>query len=125
MPSLPEQVKAAWNDRDGAVVLATVDPQGVPNAIYATCVSLHGDDTVVIADNYFNKTQQNIAAGSRGAVLFITKQKKSFQVKGRIEYHTAGPVFDEMKGWNPSKYPGRAAAAIKAEEVYSGGNRLD
>ena len=124
MPSLPEKVRAAWNDRDGAIVFATVDPKGVPNAIYATCVSLHGDDTVVIADNYFDKTQQNISAGSRGSVLFITHEKKSFQIKGPIEYHTTGQIFDEMKGWNPSKHPGRAAAAVKVDEVYSGGDRL-
>lgn len=124
MPSLPEEVKAAWNDRDGAAVFATVDPEGVPNAIYASCVNLYGDDRIVVADNYFNKSLRNIEAGSRGAVLFITREKKSYQIKGGIEYHTSGPIYDAMKCWNPTKHPGRAAAVVMVEEVYCGGNRL-
>jgi uncharacterized protein len=29
-----------------------------------------------------------------------------------------------MKKWNPEKHPGRAAAALKVEEVYSGSEKL-
>jgi uncharacterized protein len=35
-----------------------------------------------------------------------------------------GPVFDDMKTWNPTRHPGRAAVAIHVEEVYSGAKRL-
>lgn len=124
MARLPEKVLSAWKTREGPVVLATVDVHGMPNAIYATCVSLHGEDNVVIADNYFVKTLANIRAGSAGAVLFLTPDKKSYQVRGRIGYHTEGEIFAEMKGWNPAKHPGRAAVAVSVDEVYSGGERL-
>ena len=124
MPNLPEDIKAAWNEREGAIAFATVDPKGVPNAIYATCVSLDGDDRIVVADNYFSKTLENIKSGSRGAVLFLTRDKRSFQIKGAIEYHTEGRIYEEMKGWNPAKHPGRAAVAVKVEEVYCGADRL-
>ena len=124
MPSLPEEVRSAWRDRDGAVVFATVDPKGVPNAIYVTCVSLHGDDSIVIADNYFVKTLENIRAGSPGTFLFLTRNKRSFQIKGAIGYYTAGEIYDAMKSWNPAKHPGKAAAVINVEEVYSGSDRL-
>jgi uncharacterized protein len=124
MARVPENVQSAWNTRDGAVVFATVDPEGIPNAIYVTCVSMHGDDKVVIADNYLGKTQDNIRAGSRGAVLFLTPEKKSYQIKGRIEYCTTGEIYEEMKGWNPTKHPGRAAVVVNVEEVYSGSERI-
>jgi predicted pyridoxine 5'-phosphate oxidase superfamily flavin-nucleotide-binding protein len=124
MTALPATVSEAWENREGPIVFTTVDDQGKPNAIYATCVRKFSDDTLVVADNYFNKTRANILSGSKGSLLFITKEGKSFQVKGSIEYHTQGLVFDDMKSWNPTKHPGRAAAALKVEQVFSGGEQL-
>ncbi|MBN1293462.1 MAG: pyridoxamine 5'-phosphate oxidase family protein [Candidatus Latescibacteria bacterium] len=124
MPSLPEDVSRAWEERTGPVILTTVDSNGMPNAIYATCVSKYSDELVVVADNYFYKTKANIQAGSKCSLLFITEAKKSYQIKGSIEYHTSGPVYDDMKTWNPEKHPGHAAAAVKVEEVYSGAEKI-
>ena len=124
MTVLPQTVHQAWEDHEGPIVLTTVDEAGTPNAIYATCVRKVNQDTWVVADNFFNKTRANILSGSKGALLFITKEGKSYQVKGRIEYHTEGQVFDDMKQWNPSKLPGHAAAALVAEQVFSGGEQI-
>lgn len=124
MTHLPDIVSQAWEQHEGPVVLTTVDSEGTPNAIYATCVSKFSADTLVVADNFFNKTRANILAGSKASLLFITKEGKSYQVKGRLEYHTEGPVFDAMKQWNPEKLPGHAATALKVEQVFSGGEQL-
>jgi len=124
MAELPEKVSKAWEDREGPVVLTTVNGEGIPNAIYATCVSKFSDDTLVVANNFFSKTLENIREGSKGSILFITKEKKSYQIKGTIEYHTEGPVFEDMKKWNPKQHPGHAAAALKVEEVYTGAEKL-
>ena len=97
---------------------------GIPNSIYATCVSIYNDEFIVIADNYFDKTRENLLAGSNGSVLFITKEGKSFQAKGVLEYHKEGKVFDDMKKWNPKKHPGHAAAVLKIEAVYSGAEKV-
>ena len=124
MSVLPEIVSKAWENREGPIVLATVDAQGIPNIIYATCVSKFSEDTMVIADNFFNKTRANILADSPASLLFITKEGKSYQVKGKIEYHTEGVVFEDMKQWNPIKLPGHAAAVLKVEQVFSGSEKL-
>ena len=124
MPSLSEEVCQAWNDRSGPVVLTTIDENRVPNAIYATCVNKFSDEIIVVADNYFHKTRDNILAGSKVSLLFITKSNKSYQIKGSITYHDSGPVFDDMKKWNPPKHPGHAAVAIKVKEVYSGAEKI-
>lgn len=124
MTALPEQVIQAWEEREGPIVFTTVNADGKPNAIYATCVSRFGEDTLVVANNYFSKTQTNILAGSPGSLLFITKEGKSYQIKGSIVYYTDGPVFEDMKQWNPAKHPGHAAAALSVEEVYSGAQKL-
>ena len=124
MKSLPEIVSNAWDDREGPVILSTVNKEGIPNSIYATCVSKFSEDTLVVANNYFSKTLENILAGSKGSILFITKEGKSFQVKGHIEYFKEGRIFEDMKKWNPEKHPGHGAAALIVEEVYSGGEKL-
>jgi hypothetical protein len=121
---LSQEVIQAWEDRNGPVVLTTVDAEGMPNAIYATCVGRFDESTLVIADNYFDKTRANIKNGSRGSVLFITKDNKAYQVKGTLEYHTEGALFDFMKSWNPEKHPGHAAAVLRVEEVFSGARKL-
>jgi predicted pyridoxine 5'-phosphate oxidase superfamily flavin-nucleotide-binding protein len=124
MLKLPEEVNQAWDNREGPVVLTTVDTKGNTNAIYATCVSKYGDDMLVVADNFFSKTKANILSGSRASLLFITKEGKSYQVKGEISYHTEGLIFEDMKRWNPANLPGHAAAALKVEQVFSGAEKL-
>ncbi|NLA71787.1 MAG: pyridoxamine 5'-phosphate oxidase family protein [Clostridiaceae bacterium] len=124
MKELPEIVNKAWEDREGPVIFTTVDTDGMPNAIYATCVSKFNDELMIVANNYFSKTLENILAGSKGSLLFITKEGTSYQIKGTIEYHKEGVVFDDMKKWNPKRLPGHAAAALKVEEVYSGADKL-
>lgn len=124
MAKLPERVSRARDDRNGPAVLATVDENGVPNAIYAGAVSKYDEETIVIADNFFSKTRENIMAGSKGSVLFMTNEIRSFQLKGMITYHWDGELFEHMKKWNPEGFPGRAAVALKVEGVYSGAERL-
>ncbi len=121
---LPNEVSAAWDERKGPIILTTVDKNNIPNAIYATCVKKINEDTIVIADNYFDKTRNNILAESKGSILFITNEDKAFQLKGTIEYHKEGDIYNDMKTWNPQKHPGHAAAALKVEEVYSGAKKL-
>jgi len=124
MIALPEIVSKAWEDREGPIILSTVDRDGNPNAIYATSVSKFSEDTIVIANNFFSKTLENILAGSKGSILFITKEGTSYQIKGSFEYHKEGDIFDDMKKWNQKNLPGHAAAALKVEGVYAGAKKL-
>ncbi len=124
MTPIPKSVCDAWQDRDGPAILATVSKEGIPNIVYVSCVSIFGDDRFVVADNYFNKTRKNIHAGSKGALLFLDKKRKSYQVKGAFEYHRDGEIFAHMKAVNPPQHPGHAAVALLVEEVYSGSEKL-
>lgn len=124
MIKLPEIIINAWNDRDGAIVLTTINEQGIPNAIYATCVSMYKENTFVVADNYFDKTRKNILSNSAGSLLFITKEGNSYQLKGSISYHKEGEIFEDMKKWNPSQHPGNAAVTLNVTEIYSGSKKL-
>ena len=124
MGNLPKEASEGWDNKKGPVIFTTVGQDGTPNSIYATCVSKYDEGTLLVADNYFEKTQKNILSGSKGSILFITEEKKAYQVKGTITYHKEGDIFDDMKKWNPEKHPGHAAAALEVEEVYSGSKKL-
>ncbi len=117
-------IKELWEQHDGPIVFSTVDRAGVPNAIYASYAKLLDDGKIVIADNYFDKTRANIKNGSKGSVLFITKDMKSYQAKGRIEYLTEGPVYEDMRAWVDEKHPRVAAAVMSIEELYAGSEKL-
>lgn len=121
---MPDEVVQGWEDREGPIILTTVNKQGIPNAIYASCVSKFDNQTIIIADNYFQKTKENILSGSKAALLFRTKNGQSFQAKGDIEYFTEGKYYENMKTWNPSKHPGNAAAAFTVKQIFSGSKLL-
>ncbi|MDT3359892.1 MAG: pyridoxamine 5'-phosphate oxidase family protein, partial [Spirochaetota bacterium] len=61
---LPKEILDGWKEREKAVVLTTVSLDGMPNSIWATCADMYNGEAVVVADNYFAKTKQNIAAGT-------------------------------------------------------------
>lgn len=96
----------------------------MPNAIYATCVSIYKETKVLVANNFFSKTMENINAGSVGSILFITHEDKSFQIKGELNYYSEGELFDDMKKWNPARLPGHGVAVVEIQEVYAGAQRL-
>ncbi len=121
---LTEEVSMAWDNRKGPVVFSTVETNGNPNTIYETCVSKFDEETIVIVDNYFDKTRKKHSFREQGLSLFITNEDKSFQLKGIVEYHTSGKLFEDMKKWNPEKHPRQAATALKIEEAYAGSRKL-
>ncbi|MFO7792266.1 MAG: pyridoxamine 5'-phosphate oxidase family protein [Candidatus Saliniplasma sp.] len=124
MTDLPEEVIQKWDKREGPAVFTTVNENGEPNAIYVSCIRTRNEGQFVIADNYFDKTRSNIKSGSHGSILFITEDHESFQIKGTVTYHTAGEIYEEMKYWLDSKFPGHAAAVLNVERVYQGAKKL-
>lgn len=122
--NLTAELKQAWDNRNKAIVLTTVSTDGVPNSIYATCNERYNDDTILVANNFFDKTLKNIESTGKATVLFITNDDKSFQIKGAVKHYTSGAEFENMKSWNPTQLPGHGVAVIDIEEVYSGAKKL-
>jgi len=124
MKELPKQVLDAWTKKEGPVVFTTVSSNSIPNSIYVTCVAIFNTQSFVIANNYFVKTKLYIESNNTASVLFITVEGVSFQVKGKLVYHTHGVVFDFMKSWNPEKNPGNAAVELVPEQIFSGAKQI-
>jgi len=119
-----EKLKEAWTRRAGPAVFSTVGKDGSPNSVYVLSMKLLEDGRVLVMDNKFHKTRENIQNGSRGAFLFLSAGHKSYQVKGRLEYLSAGPLFEEFKKEIDPRFARLAAVVLHPEEIYCGAEKL-
>ncbi len=124
MSRIYEVLKQHWDQREGAPVFTTVDARGVPNSVYVLAIKLLDDGGIAIADNKFVKTRANIKAGSTGSFLFMAPDHKAFQAKGKLEYYTSGPLFDDMLTWVPPKYGRHAVVILRPEKLYCGAEEI-
>lgn len=117
-------VLQAWALRDGPAVLTTVDASGVPNSVYVGELGYLEGFGFVVANNYFQKTFDNLSSGHPGSILFLTRERKSIQVKGSLSYHLEGPAMDFMRSFHNPKHPGHGAVVLRVESAYQGAHRL-
>ena len=124
MPNLPKAAHDAWMNRERRMVFTTTDANNVPNSIWILCAELVDGDKFVIANNSMSKTLDNIRKGGMASLLFIAPEREAYQIKGTVEHHPEGPVYDDMKRWLNPNYPGKSAVLLNIEEVYYGAERL-
>lgn len=124
MPTLTPEAHKAWQNREKRMVFTTTDEDNVPNSIWILCAELVDDNKVVIANNSMHKTLENIGNGGTASLLYIAPEREAYQIKGAVEHHPSGPIFDNMKSWLNPDYPGKSAVLLHIEEVYYGKDRV-
>jgi hypothetical protein len=124
MMKIPDEIRSAWDDREGPIVLTTVDNEDVPNSIYVLMFKWIGNE-IAIADNYFDKTYKNIILQSNASILFITKSRKAYQLKGKISYFSKGAEFNDMLQWADPKHPRKGVAYFKPDLFYNGREQIN
>ncbi|MBN1456283.1 MAG: pyridoxamine 5'-phosphate oxidase family protein [Sedimentisphaerales bacterium] len=123
MAQLPDAVKKAISKQE-VFPVATSSQDQVPNVVYITYLKVIDNQTVLIADNYLNKTRDNILNNGKIAFVVLDEEKGSFQVKGAAERLTEGDMFDEVQIWVKDKLPKVAAVVMHVEEVYNGAEKI-
>jgi predicted pyridoxine 5'-phosphate oxidase superfamily flavin-nucleotide-binding protein len=83
---------------DGNLVyLATSTPEGRPNVVPVGLCQAINEKQLIIIDVLFNKTRKNMEDNPLVALSFTDhKRMASYQLKGRAEIHTDGPIFEQM-----------------------------
>lgn len=117
---IPEKVKDIFNN-EPVHQLATSSKNGVPNVCNAGAKYLLNDETIIIIDNYMDKTLANIIENPLVAIL-VRSGKESYQIKGRCSYLSSGSLYENAKKWMKSvgeKYPAKGALKIEIEEIYN------
>ena len=127
MAKLPKEVKTAI-DKAKNVCLATTDSNSIANVIYVSYLKYLDDETIMIADNKFGKTRENIKNNPKLAfVVLDTDSKKAYQVKGTVKCYSEGDQYQAVVDWVHIKHPDtlpKAALYLQVEEVYCGIDKI-
>ncbi|MCC7551383.1 MAG: pyridoxamine 5'-phosphate oxidase family protein [Methanobacterium sp.] len=104
------------------VFLATASSDGIPNVVPIGFARPIDNGSILIADNYMNKTRKNIEENPN--VALVTKEAKSnpYQFKGTAEIFESGKIFDEVVEWAQNvmtKLNPKAAIVVKVTDIYS------
>lgn len=78
--------------------LATATKEGVPNVVPIAAVKFLDDETLLISDQYFGKTLNNLKENPKIALTWWG-EKDGFQIKADITIHTDDDVFREDVRW--------------------------
>lgn len=79
--------------------IATCDAAGMPNLAYLSQVQFVDNEHVALSYQFFNRTRQNILAGSP-VCLLLSSHLTGAQYRLKLQYlrtETAGPLFEQMK----------------------------
>lgn len=110
-------------EKQKPIPVATASKSGVPNVIYVGLMKIVDDETLMIADNFFNKTAHNLEENPKVCVLcWDSGTKKSFQIKGDATVCKEGTDYDTMRSWVHGindKYPAKGCVMVKITEIYN------
>ncbi len=100
--------------------IATADKTGKPNVVFVTMWKILDDETLLIVDNFFNKTRKNIGENpNMAAVVFDGDAKKSYQLKGTVTVENKGDKYAAAKEMaDAKKLPGKAAVLFHIKEIF-------
>jgi predicted pyridoxine 5'-phosphate oxidase superfamily flavin-nucleotide-binding protein len=98
MAKMTDRIKELFNEQQ-AVILATATKDGVPNAVPVGAKKILDDETILISDQYFNKTLQNLKDNDQAAVTFWGDNSEGYQLKGTVTIETSGERFEETAKW--------------------------
>jgi uncharacterized protein len=102
------------------VFLATSSKKSTPNVVPIGAFKLLDDETLLISDQFFNKTLQNMKENPQAAISWWG-EKGGFQFKGSVTLHTDDAVFRQdvvwMKELRPTLTP-KSAVIMKIAAVY-------
>jgi uncharacterized protein len=119
MTMTKEMIDAVEKD---LVFLATSSKEGIPNVVPIGFARPIDDETILIADNYMNKTRKNLEENPNISLVTKDATKCPFQFKGKIEIFESGKYFDIVTEWGQNamtKLTPKAAILMRVEEIYS------
>ncbi|MBI5590382.1 MAG: pyridoxamine 5'-phosphate oxidase family protein [Deltaproteobacteria bacterium] len=123
MAKMTERMKELF-DKVRPVVLSTASRDGIPNAVPIGAKKIIDDETILISDQFLNKTLANMKANPKVAVTYW-EGHEGYQLKGTVTIETTGQRFEETARWieEMSQKVGfplksKGAVILKIEEIY-------
>ena len=119
MVKVSEEIRKTF-EKQRVIPIATADRAGTPNVALVGMWFWADEETLVISENYLNKTRSNLDQNPRIAINGWA-DGKSFQIKGSVRFETSGPLYEkvrEIANRGERKFPGKSAVVVSVEEVY-------
>lgn len=104
------------------VFVATVSKEGVPNVVPIGFARPLDENTILIADNYMNKTIKNLENNHKLSLIVQDPKSLPFQFKGTVEIFKSGEYFDQVVDWAQnvmSELEPKSAILFTVEDIYS------
>lgn len=120
MVKLTEEIKESLSGTK-TVFLATSSKDSTPNVVPIGAFKILDDETLLISDQFFNKTLRNMKENPKVSISYWG-EKGGFQIKGSVTIHTDDEVFVQDVAWMKEVRPNltpKSAIIMKVTEVYS------
>jgi len=123
MAKMTDRMQELFN-KVPAAVLATATGDGTPNAVPVGAKKIIDDETILLSDQFFNKTLDNMKENPKVSVTFW-EGHEGYQLKGTIVIETSGKRYEETAKWiealgNAAGLPLRSKGVVilKIDEIY-------
>jgi hypothetical protein len=120
MVKLTEEIKESLAGTK-IVFLATSAKDHTPNVVPIGAFKILDDGTMLISDQFFNKTLANMKENPKVALSWWG-EKAGFQIKGTVTLHTSDEIFKQDVAWihelKPTLKP-KTAMVMKITDVFS------
>jgi uncharacterized protein len=111
-------------DKVSFAILATSTKNGIPNGVPIGAKKIIDPETVLVSDQFFNKTIKNLHDNPYASLTFW-EGHEGYQLKGTVTIETDGDRFKETAQWIEERsaevgFPLKSKGAIilKIEEIY-------
>ena len=123
MALMTERMQELFN-KVPTVVLSTATQDGTPNAVPVGAKKIIDAETILISDQFFNKTLANMKTNPQAAVTYW-EGREGYQLKGHVTIETTGQRFEETARWieemtSKAGFPleSKGAIILQIEEIY-------
>lgn len=97
MAKVTEEIKESMKNAKIAF-LSTASKDGIPNVVPIGAFKFLDDETLLISDQFFNKTLKNLKENPKVALAWWG-EKGGFQIKADVTIHTDGEIFRRNVEW--------------------------
>ena len=123
MAKMNPRIKEIFEKQE-TIVLSTATKDGVPNVVPVNAKKIIDDETILISNQYFDKTLKNLKNNPRAAIT-IWDKLEGYQIKGTITIETSGKRFEETAQWIKEKgedlnFPlkSKGAVVLRITDIY-------
>jgi uncharacterized protein len=120
MVNLTQEIKESLEGTKLAFI-ATSSVSGIPNVVPIAAYKVLDGGTILISDQFFNKTLENMKANPVIALSWWG-DKGGFQIKGSVTIHTDDETFRRNAAWMKEDWPKftpKSAVLVKITDVFA------